>query len=91
MQKTININKKPMTAKQIINAKAGTTNGGDYISTINGTDIVWQYRTHYPNGYYDERPPVCRPEKANVITVVNAGGLADNKYEIGEIIADLEI
>jgi len=48
MQKTY----KRQTAKQIIAAKTGETNGDYNISMIHGTKRLWTYRTHLDGSGY---------------------------------------
>ena len=77
MQKTTTINSKRVTAKQIINAKTGTTNGGDNISTIAGVEVVWNYRTSYnADGTLKSfgRSTVCNAADADLIAIVSSGG-----------------
>jgi hypothetical protein len=71
MQKTININNKKTTVKQIIAKTVGMTKGDDYISEINGARVVWNYRHDEHNGIFNY---VCEKELANNISVMFTGG-----------------
>ena len=91
--KRITITKKRVSARQIIKAQIGETDGKINISKINGCDVHWNYRTHYVNGQWSSMDrPVCTAEDADCITIYNAGDLGDEKKGgFGDIIAELEL
>jgi hypothetical protein len=65
MQKTLTINKRRYTGKQVAAMfdKDNMTNGGDYIVTIGGLKFVANYR-QIQDQYF---APVCNAKNANAI------------------------
>lgn len=76
MQKTLSVNGKKFTAKQIVSEKVGVTNGEDFISILNGVRVIWNYRHNDNDNYFN---PVCNESEANNIQVVLWRDTGDEK------------
>lgn len=73
-QKTVTVNGKKYTAKQV-QASEIAASAGDHWSNLGGTQVMWQYHTDYPQGYFSGRyQPVTTKDKATFIVVI-----AENK------------
>jgi hypothetical protein len=70
MQKTLTINSKRFTAKTITKLPKEITNGGSYITVINGEKFFWDYR-QIQDCYF---APVCNKNEANAIALMRDNG-----------------
>ena len=76
MQKRIRINKKQYSAGQIERATTGRCNDGSKIFSVNGEEFLYEYRTEYPDGYYNNyiQPVVAERSDASYMRVMDRAG-----------------
>lgn len=70
MQKTLTVNGKIFTAKDITLLQKDITVGGDYMTKINNELYFWNYR-QIQDAFF---APVCSPDNANAIALMPNNG-----------------
>lgn len=83
MNGKLKIGRKSYSAAQIIAGATGQTNGSENVTVLDGIEYLYQYRTEYPDGYYsDYVQPVCAPERANYLNVLDRAGHAIGRVSL---------